>query len=498
MPTTMKSRTQQDRTTTELEHARELDALELRIARGLPCAEAGELVERAGRGAGQPARGAAPEDPPGLPAGVVEQALERAGGRRRVRQALGMPSDRRISDEVLDELLAGASTEEELAGPGGVLAQLTKRLVERAMAVELTDHVGYEPHQEPPGGGGNTRNGTTSKTLITEHGKVEIDAPRDRDGSFEPLIVRKRQRRFQGFDDKILALYSRGLSTRDISAHLREIYGVEVGRDLISRVTDGVMDDVREWGKRPLEDIYPIVFLDCMVLKIREGGSVQRRALYLALGVTLEGDRDVLGMWFQETEGAKFWMQVLQDLKTRGVRDILICCVDGLTGFPDAIEAIFPQTTVQTCIVHLIRSSLKYVPRREREQVARDLKPIYTAKDADQAHAELEAFDEKWGARFPVITQGWLNAWEHVTPFLAFPEEVRRVIYTTNAIEALNRQLRKAIKTKGSFPTEDSARKLVYLSLQNAVPQWTRTRNWTVALLAFKIHFGDRVPDGAN
>ena len=425
----------------------------------------------------------------------LSTALLAAGGSV---QALGVPSDRRISNEVIDELLAGASTEEEIAGPGGLLAELTKRLVERAMEVELTDHVGYEPHLEPPGGAENTRNGTTPKTLITEHGKVPIDAPRDRDGSFEPKIVRKRQRRFVGFDEKILALYSRGLSTRDIEAHLEEIYGVKVGRDLISRVTDAVMDDVREWGKRPLEDIYPIVFLDCMVLKIREGGTVQRRALYLALGVTLDGDRDVLGMWFQETEGAKFWMQVLTDLKQRGVRDILIACVDGLTGFPEAIEAIFPKTTVQTCIVHLIRNSLKYVPRREREQVARDLKPIYTAKDADQAHAELEAFDEKWGARFPVITQAWLNAWEHVIPFLAFPDEVRRVIYTTNAIEALNRQLRKAIKTKGSFPNEDAARKLVYLALQNAVPQWTRTRNWTTALLAFKIHFGDRVPDTAN
>ena len=366
------------------------------------------------------------------------------------------------------------------------------------MEVELTDHVGYEPHCEPPGGAENTRNGTTPKTLITEHGRVEIDAPRDRDGSFAPRIVKKRQRRFVGFDDKILALYSRGLSTRDIEAHLAEIYGVKVGRDLISRVTDGVMDDVREWAKRPLEDVYPIVFLDCMVLKIRDGGSVQRRALYLALGVTLDGDRDVLGMWFQESEGAKFWMQVLTDLKARGVQDILICCVDGLTGFPEAIEAIFPKTTVQTCLVHLIRSSLKYVPRREREQVARDLKPIYTAVDADSAQAELEAFDEKWGARFPVITQAWLNAWEHVTPFLAFPVEVRRVIYTTNAIEALNRQLRKAIKTKGSFPSEDAARKLVYLALQNATPQWTRTRSWTTALLAFKIHFGDRVPDTAS
>jgi putative transposase len=429
---------------------------------------------------------------------LVDEAVGRAAGRRRVRQALRMPADRRISDEVIDELLAGASTEEEIAGPGGLLAELTKRLVERAMEVELTDHVGYEPHHEPPGGAANQRNGTSPKTLITEHGKVGIDAPRDRDGSFEPKIVRKRQRRFVGFDDKILALYSRGLSVRDIRAHLAEIYGVEVSLDLISRVTDAVMDDVREWAKRPLEDIYPIVFLDCMVIKVREGGTVQRRALYLALGVTLDGDRDVLGMWFQETEGAKFWMQVLTDLKTRGVRDILIACVDGLTGFPDAIEAIFPKTTVQTCIVHLLRSSLKYVPRREREQVARDLNPIYTATDADQAHAELETFDEKWGQRFPVITKAWLDAWEYVTPFLAFPPEVRRVIYTTNAIEALNRQLRKAIKTKGSFPHEDAARKLVYLALQNAVPQWTRTRNWTTALLAFKIHFGDRIPDTTN
>jgi putative transposase len=408
------------------------------------------------------------------------------------------PDGEQIPDEVIDALLAGACTEEEITGPGGLLAQLTRRLVERALEVELTDHVGYEPHQEPPGGAGNTRNGTTPKTLICEHGQVAIDAPRDRDGSFAPKIVKKRQRRFVGFDDKILALYSRGLSTRDIEAHLAEIYGVKVGRDLISRVTDAVMDDVRDWAKRPLEDIYPIVFLDCMVIKVRDGGTVQRRALYLALGVTLDGDRDVLGMWFEESEGAKFWMQVLTDLKQRGVQDILIACVDGLTGFPDAIEAIFPQTTVQTCLVHLIRASLKYVPRREREQVARDLKPIYTAIDADAAQVELERFDEKWGQRFPVITQAWLNAWEYVIPFLAFPAEVRRVIYTTNAIEALNRQLRKAIKTKGSFPNEDAARKLVYLALQNAVPQWTRTRNWTTALLAFKIHFGDRVHDTAN
>jgi putative transposase len=404
---------------------------------------------------------------------------------------------RKLPDDVVDELLAGARSEEEIVGPGGLLSQLTRRLVERALEVELTDHLGYEAHQEPPGGAGNTRNGSTAKTLVTEHGPVPIKSPRDRDGSFEPQLVRKRQRRFEGFDEKILALYSRGLSTRDIERYLRELYGVSVGRDLISRVTDAVMDDARAWQQRPLDDVYPVVFLDCMVLKIREGGSVQRKACYLALGVRMDGERDVLGMWFQETEGAKFWMQVLSELRHRGVRDILICCVDGLTGFPEAIEAIFPHTVVQTCIVHLIRRSLRYVPRREFEKVARDLKPIYTAVDAEEAQQALERFDETWGERFPPITQAWLESWEHVIPFLAFPPEVRRVIYTTNAIEALNRQLRKAVKTKGHFPTEDAARKLIYLAIQNAAPQWTRTRAWIKALLAFKIHFGDRLPDSA-
>ena len=411
-----------------------------------------------------------------------------------------MPDEirRQLPDEVVDELLAGARTEEEIFGRGGVFGQLTRRLVERALEVELTDHLGYEPHQEPPGGAGDTRNGKGKpKTLITEHGPVQIRAPRDRDGSFEPQLVRKRQRRFEGFDEKILALYSRGLSTRDIERYLRELYGVNVGRELISRVTDAVMDDARAWQQRPLDDVYPVVFLDAFVLKVKEGGSVQRKACYLALGVRINGERDVLGMWFQQTEGAKFWMQVLGELKQRGVQDILICCVDGLTGFPEAIEAIFPKTTVQTCIVHLIRRSLRYVPRREYDQVAKDLKPIYTAIDADAAWQALETFDEKWGKRFPPIVQAWQDAWEHVTPFMAFEPEVRRVIYTTNAIEALNRQLRKAIKTKGHFPTEDAARKLIYLAIHNAVPQWTRTRAWTKALLAFKIQFGDRLPDSA-
>jgi putative transposase len=401
----------------------------------------------------------------------------------------------KLPDELVDELLAGASSEEEIVGPGGLLSQLTKRLVERAMEVELTDHLGFERRQEPPGGAGNTRNGATSKTLVTEHGPVDVDTPRDRDGSFEPKIVRKRQRRFEGFDEKMLALYSRGLSVRDVQAHLREIYGVEVLTGLISQVTDAVVDDARSWQRRPLDDVYPVMFLDAFVVKIRDGGSVQRRACYLALGMSMDGSRDVLGMWFQATEGAKFWMQVLGELKQRGVSDILICCVDGLKGFPEAIEAIFPQTTVQTCIVHLIRTSLKYVPRRDYDAVVKDLRPIYTAINAQEAKRALETFDQKWGGRLPVITQAWRDNWDYVIPFLAYEPEVRRVIYTTNAIEALNRQLRKAVKTKGHFPTEDAVRKLLYLAIHNAVPQWTRTRGWTKALLAFKIQFGERLPD---
>jgi putative transposase len=408
-----------------------------------------------------------------------------------------VPDDirRLLPNEVIDQLLAGAKSEEEIVGPGGLMSALTKRVVERALEVELTDHLGYESHKEPLGGVGNTRNGSTAKTLQTEHGPVRIDTPRDRDGSFEPRLVRKRQRRFEGFDDKILALYSRGMSTRDIEAHLRELYGVDVGRDLISRVTDAIMDDVRAWQQRPLDDVYPVVFLDCLVLKIRDGGSVQRRACYLAMAINMDGDRVVLGMWFQETEGAKFWMQVLNELRHRGVRDILIACVDGLKGFPEAIEAVFPQTTVQTCIVHLIRASLRYVPRRQYEQVTKDLKPIYTASDQNAALLALDAFEEKWGQLLPPVVQAWRQAWDYVIPFMAYPDDVRRVIYTTNAIEALNRQLRKAVKTKGSFPSEDAARKLLYLAIHNAVPQWTRTRGWTKALLAFKIQFGDRLPN---
>jgi putative transposase len=405
-----------------------------------------------------------------------------------------------LSDELIDELLAGARTPEEITGPEGLLQRLTKRLVERAMAAELTEHLGYEHGQAPPGGVGNARNGVTAKTIHTGHGSVRIEQPRDRAGSFEPQIVRKHQRRFDGFDgfdgfdDKIIAMYGRGMSVRDIQAHLAEIYGVEVGHDLISRVTDAVLDDVREWQARPLEDVYPILFLDALIVKVRDAGAVRNRACYVAIGVNLEGERDVLGLWFQQAEGAKFWLAVLNELKQRGVRDVLVCCVDGLKGFPEAIEAVFPNAWVQTCIVHLIRQSLRFVPDKHRRPVAADLKPIYTAIDVDAAAVALTAFEEAWGDRYPMIGKTWREAWEHVIPFLAFPTDVRRVVYTTNTIEALHRQIRKTIKTRGHLPTEEAARKLIYLSIINAQKSWRQTYNWTSALLAFKIHFGDRLP----
>jgi putative transposase len=399
-----------------------------------------------------------------------------------------------LSDELIDELLAGARTPEEITGPDGLLQRLTKRLVERAMAAELTEHLGYEHGQAPPGGVGNARNGTTAKTIHTSHGSVRIEQPRDRKGSFAPRIVPKHQRRFEGFDDKIVAMYGRGMSVRDIQAHLRELYGVEVGHDLISRVTDAVLDDVREWQARPLEDVYPILFLDALIVKVRDGGAVRNRACYVAIGVNLEGERDVLGLWFQSAEGAKFWLAVLNELKQRGVRDVLICCVDGLKGFPEAIEAVFPLAWVQTCIVHLIRQSLRFVPDKYRRQVATDLKPIYTAVDAAAAAEALERFEADWGARYPMIGKTWRETWEHVIPFLAFPADVRRVVYTTNTIEALHRQIRKTIKTRGHFPTEEAARKLIYLSIINAQRSWRQTYNWSAALLSFKIHFGDRLP----
>ena len=426
------------------------------------------------------ARAAAGGHPPlpGLPGGGL---VERAG----------------LSDELIDELLAGARTAEEIAGPDGLLRQLTRRLLERALQAELTEHLGYELHAEPPGGAGNTRNGQPAKTVLTDQGPVRVRSPRDRNGTFEPKIVGKRQSRWVGFDEKVIALYARGLTVREIQGHLAEIYGTDVSPDLISKITDAVLDDVKAWQTRPLEALYAIVYLDALVVKIRDGAAVRNHACYLAIGVNLEGERDVLGIWFQRTEGAKFWLQVLTDLKTRGVTDVLVACVDGLTGFPEAIEAVFPQTWVQTCLVHQVRSSLRFVPYRDKRAVAADLKKIYTAADQDAAADELQRFADKWDQRYPTISRSWLEHWEQITPFLAFPPDVRRVVYTTNTIEALNRQIRKIIKTRGHFPTEDAARKLIWLAITRAQTKWRRAYNWNTALAAFKIHFGDRIPDSA-
>jgi putative transposase len=396
-----------------------------------------------------------------------------------------------LPEDALQDALKGLQGE-EITGPGGLLSQLAGRVIQTALEAEMTDHLGHPPGGVP--GSSNVRNGSTGKTVATDLGPVKVRTPRDRDGSFEPQLVAKRQTRLAGLDDKILSLYAGGMSVRDISAHLSELYATEIGRDTISRITDAVLEDVAAWRSRPLDRVYPIVYFDAMFVKVREDRSVRARACYLALGVTCDGDREVLGLWWQETEGSKFWLAVLNDLKRRGVDDVLIACVDGLTGFPDAIEAVFPKAWVQTCIVHLIRSSLRYVNYRDRRTVAAALRPIYTAANADDAQLELERFDEAWGHAYPMIPTAWREHWPHVIPFLALPDGLRRAVYTTNTIEALHRQVRKAIKTRGHFPDEQSATKLIYLAITRAEAKWQRNRAWTAARAGLKIHFQDRFP----
>ncbi|MGZ4331073.1 MAG: IS256 family transposase [Solirubrobacteraceae bacterium] len=390
---------------------------------------------------------------------------------------------------MLGGLLAGKRGEREILGRDGLLGELTGRLVERALSEELSEHLGYPAGQAPPGGAGNSRNGGRPKTLLTDHGPVRIDTPRDRKSRFEPQLVAKNQRRLQGLDEKIIALYGGGMTTREIETYISDLYGPGV-----SRVTAGVLQDAKAWQTRPLEAIYPSLYLDALMIKIRDGHAVRNFACYLAIGVNLEGDRDVLGIWFQRTEGAKFWLQVPTELKQRGVEDVLVCCVDGLTGFPEAIEAVYPKTWVQTCLVHLVHSSLRFVPYKDMRAVANDLKAIYTAVDRDHAWEQLERFAEKWDGKYPMISESWTEHWERVVPFLSFPPDVRRAVYTTNTIEALNRQIRKIIKTRGSFPDEDTARKLLYLAITRAQRKWRHTYNWNSALTAFRIHFGDRIP----
>lgn len=401
-----------------------------------------------------------------------------------------------ISQELLDELLKDYESPEDLVGPDGLMKQLFGRLVETAAGAELTDHLGYEKGDAKGRGSGNSRNGTSPKTLVTDHGEVPVAIARDRNGSFEPKIVAKNQTHFDGFDDKIISMYAGGMTVGEIRDHLGDIYGVEVSKDFISRATDAVLDDVKLWQSRPLDPCYPVVWVDALIVKIRTDGVVRNRPVYLVLGLNMEGRKEALGLWIGAGgESAKFWLKIFNDIKNRGTETICVVCCDGLTALPEAIEAVYGDAWIQTCVVHLIRNSLKYVSWRDRKAVAKDLKPIYRAATEDAARDALDAFDEIWGGKYPMIGDSWRGHWERFIPFLAFPEPIRRIVYTTNSIEAVNRQLRKIIKTRGHFPTEDAAMKLLWLALRNAEKKWTYPiRDWPRALHQFAIYFPGQIP----
>lgn len=404
--------------------------------------------------------------------------------------------DMAIPKEVLDQLIAGYKKPEDLIGENGLLKQLTKALLERAMQAEMTDHLGYPRNAREGKNSGNSRNGSYKKKLKGDFGELDVAVPRDRNGSFDPVIVPKGETRFKGFDDKIISMYARGMTTRDIQSHLEEIYGVEVSPTLISQVTEAVVEEVRLWQNRPLEEVYPIVYLDAVRVGVRHNGQIVKKAVYLAIAVTMTGVKEILGMWAAETEGAKFWLSILTELKNRGVKDILIACVDGLKGFPDAIEAVYPATQVQLCIVHMVRHSLKFVSWKQRKEMADDLKGIYSAATVEQAEANLAAFEGKWDVTHPKVSQSWRNNWQRIIPYFAYPPEIRRVIYTTNTIESLNMSLRKVTKNRGSFPNDEAMFKLLYLALTNIAKRWTMPiKNWKSALNQFCIMFDDRLPE---
>ena len=401
-----------------------------------------------------------------------------------------------VPKELVAHVLTGPMTGEAIETAG---VAFKKALIEAALTAELGHHLGYASGAERPEGATNQRNGSTSKTVLTGDGQLRIETPRDRDGSFEPLLVPKHARRFTGFDDKIVALYARGLTVRDIQGFLFETYGTEVSPDLISTVTDGVLAEVTTWQSRPLEPVYAVVFFDALRVKIRDEGVVRNKAVYLALGVQRDGTRDIPGIWIETTEGAKFWMKVFNDLKTRGVNDILIAVTDGLKGIPEALGAVFPATTLQTCIVHLIRNSLDFASWKDRKALAAALRPIYAAASAEAAEAALDAFEAgEWGRKFPTVVSAWRRAWDRVIPFFAFPPEIRRVIYTTNAIESVNARLRKIIKTRGHFPTDDAANKLIWLALRNITTDWGKAaHNWKEAMNQFAILYAERFTPNA-
>ena len=399
-----------------------------------------------------------------------------------------------VFDELVSSLLANYKKPEDLIGENGLLKQLTKLLVEKALDAEMTEHLGHGRHEPVANPVGNTRNGRSRKTLKGEFGELPIEVPRDRQGSFEPQLIPKHQTRWTGFDDKILSLYARGMTVREIQAHLEEMYGTEVSPSLISTVTDAVVVEVKAWQARPLDPVYPIVYLDCIHVKVREG-AVRVKAVYLAIGVTMAGEKEVLGLWLAQTEGAKFWLQVVTELKNRGVQDIFIACVDGLKGFPEAIESVFPHATVQLCIVHMVRHSLNYVSWKRRAEVAADLRRIYTAATADEAEQRLTEFEAKWDGEYLPIGQSWRRNWPRLIPFFDYPPEIRKVIYTTNAIESVNMSLRKLTKNRGAFPSDDALVKLFYLALRNISKKWTMPiRDWKAALNRFTIQFEGRLP----
>jgi putative transposase len=398
-------------------------------------------------------------------------------------------------DELLDELMKNYKKPEDLIGESGLLKQLTKAIIERAMKTEMTAHLGYEKHEPAGKKSGNSRNGKSKKTIKGEFGNMEIAVPRDRNSTFEPVIIPKGETRFTGFDDKIISMYARGMTTRDIQAHLQEMYGVEVSPTLVSQVTDAITEEVMLWQNRPLEEVYPIIYLDAVRVKVRHNSTVINKAVYLAIGITWDGAKEVLGMWIAETEGAKFWLQVVTELKSRGVNDIFIACVDGLKGFPEAIEAVFPKAQVQLCIVHMVRNSLRFVSWKQRKEVAADLKIIYQAATVDQAEANLTAFAKKWDTSHPTIAKSWRNNWERIIPMFSYPPEIRKAIYTTNAIESLNMSLRKVTKNRGSFPNDEAMTKLLYLAMKNISKKWTLPiRDWKSAMNQFTILFEGRMP----
>jgi len=400
-----------------------------------------------------------------------------------------------ISKEILDELLKDYKGPDDFYGPDGIIKQLSKALIERMMEAELTDQLGYEKSEAGEKQTENRRNGKTPKTLRTDQGPMKIEVPRDRDGEFEPKIIPKHQREWRGFDNKILSMYALGLSTKAIQENLKEIYNVDVSPELISRVTDEVKGLVDEWRNRPLEPLYPVVFLDALRVNIRDEGHVSKKAVYIALAIRLDGQKEVLGMWIEQNEGSKFWMGILNELKNRGVQDFLIAAVDGLTGFPDAINAVFPKTEVQLCIVHMIRNSVKYVPYKDRKAVAGDLKEIYLAPSEDAARTGLERFGEKWDAKYPAISKSWLGRWTDVIPYMKFSPEIRKAIYTTNAVESVNYTLQRNLKTRQSFPNDEAAMKLIFMILQRISKRWTMPiRNWGEAMHQFSVIYGDRVP----